>query len=205
MIGFYNYTVILTYIGFISSFVGMYFSVIGNSNSAIFCLMIAGFCDMFDGKIAKTKKNRTRDEKKFGIQIDSLSDLLCFGVLPIFIGYSIGMNEWYYFPILVLFPLAALIRLAYFNVIEEERTKQTEDDLKYCLGLPVTPVAIILPIIYLLKNYVGSCFSAIYALALLIISILFLTKFKIKKFDLKKLLVLLVIGIGIIVFISITK
>ena len=42
--------------------------------------MAAGFCDMFDGKIASTRK-RTRQEKRFGIQIDSLSDLACFGIM----------------------------------------------------------------------------------------------------------------------------
>ena len=51
--------------------------------------MIAGLCDMFDGKIASTME-RTRQEKRFGVQIDSLSDLICFGVLPALIVYSGG-------------------------------------------------------------------------------------------------------------------
>ena len=49
---------------------------------SLICLMLAGVCDMFDGTIASTKKDRTRDERTFGIQIDSLSDIICFGVLP---------------------------------------------------------------------------------------------------------------------------
>ena len=62
--------------------------------------MLAGVCDMFDGKIARTMK-RTKQEKRFGIQIDSLSDFLCFGVLPAMIGYNIGMTEWYFFPAII--------------------------------------------------------------------------------------------------------
>ena len=76
---------------------------------------------MFDGKIARTKKNRTADEKSFGIQIDSLCDIVCFGALPIVICYKIGMNHIYSIIILILYGLAGLIRLAYFNVMEEKR------------------------------------------------------------------------------------
>ena len=122
MLGFYNYTVILTYMSLISSVVGITFAFQDNIFGAVMCLMISGFCDMFDGKVAKTMK-RTEEEKKFGIQIDSLSDLVAFGVLPAIIGYNVGLNEWWGVAIMSIFILAALIRLAYFNVLEEARQK----------------------------------------------------------------------------------
>ena len=81
MLGIYNYTVILTYIGMLVSFLGLSFAMGGNIQAALLCLMISGVCDMFDGKIASTME-RTKQQKRFGIQIDSLSDLICFGVLP---------------------------------------------------------------------------------------------------------------------------
>lgn len=62
MIGFYDYTVILTYISFASSISGIFLATRGHFNWAIFCLAFSGLCDMFDGKIARTKKNRTEDE-----------------------------------------------------------------------------------------------------------------------------------------------
>ena len=81
MLGVYNYTVVLTYFGMLVSFLGITFAAQGNLRAALTCLIISGVCDMFDGKIASTKV-RTAKEKRFGIQIDSLSDLICFGVLP---------------------------------------------------------------------------------------------------------------------------
>ena len=75
MIGFYNYTVILTYIGAILGVCGIVASFNGNILLAIVCLMLSAVCDMFDGKIARTMK-RTKQEKRFGIQIDSLSDFV---------------------------------------------------------------------------------------------------------------------------------
>lgn len=83
MIGFYDYTVIMTYISVVSSMIGIFCAVTDHISAAVCCLAFSGLCDMFDGKIARTKKNRTEEEKCFGIQIDSLADIVCFGILPI--------------------------------------------------------------------------------------------------------------------------
>jgi CDP-diacylglycerol--serine O-phosphatidyltransferase len=202
MIGYYNYTVVLTYMSLVSSVLGMFFALgidcsAPHPEYAIICLMVSGLCDMFDGKVARTKKNRSESEKNFGIQIDSLCDAICFGVLPSIIGYSIGMNEWMDIPILILFPLCAVIRLAYFNVAEEERQKKTEDARKVYEGLPVTSVALILPLLYSFHKDIGyDVFPTVYGCALFIIALAFITRFKVKKPSMKTMLSF--IGIGII-------
>ncbi len=196
MIGFYNYTVVLTYIGLGCALFGIYSSIGGDNPSiAMLMLMLAGLCDMFDGTVAKTRK-RTVQEKRFGIQIDSLSDLICFGVLPAVIGFNIGMQEHFvYYIVLLMFTLAALIRLAYFNVMEEERQQTTGGPRKSYEGLPVTTVALILPLVYSFRDFIGSCFPQVYAVSLAIIAIAFVLKFKVVKLQLKGMLGLLVIGI----------
>ena len=160
-IGVYDYTVILTYISLSITVIGMTQAIEKHFKIAIVCLALSGLCDMFDGKIARTRE-RTEPEKKFGIQIDSLCDAICFGVLPVAIGYSVGMRNWFDMPILLIFPLCAVIRLAYFNVAEEERQKQTTDARKVYEGLPVTSVALILPLLYSFHKDIGECFPAVY-------------------------------------------
>lgn len=205
MIGFYNYTVILTYISLVSSVIGIMFACglcggEANPTYAIICLMISGLCDMFDGKIARTKKDRTEDEKKFGIQIDSLCDAVCFGVLPAVIGYSVGLRSWVDIPVLALFPLCAIIRLAYFNVTEESRQKKTSDVRKVYEGLPVTSVSLILPLLYSFHKDIGSTyFPAVYGGAMLLIAIAFITRVKVKKPSMKTMFIF--IGIGVLEFI----
>ncbi len=56
MLGVYDYTVVLTYVSVLISMGGMLFSMNGYPRMAIVCLALSGFCDMFDGKIARTKK-----------------------------------------------------------------------------------------------------------------------------------------------------
>ena len=152
MIGVYDYTVVLTYLGFSSGILGILLAIKDPKHlfPAIICLMFSGLCDMFDGRVARTKKKRTVEEKHFGIQLDSLSDLVCFGVLPAVIGYSLGLNKCYLLPLIIFFPAAALIRLAYFNVLEIIRNSSTP--VKEYTGLPVTSSALIFPFIYIIRS-----------------------------------------------------
>ena len=148
---------------------------------AIFCLALSGLCDMFDGKIARTKKNRTEDEKNFGIQIDSLCDVVCFGVFPVMICYCLGVNTPAGVASLIFYSIASVIRLAYFNVTEAKRQTQTEENRKYYQGLPITSMAIILPFLYLMRRYYMIHFLIVIHIAVIIVGLLFILNIKVKK------------------------
>lgn len=195
MIGYYSYTVILTYIGFVCGSVGLYFAANGLTNAAIVMLLLAGFCDMFDGKIARTKKDRTPQECRFGIQIDSLSDMVCFGLLPPMIAFSAGIRHPVSIAVYSCYSLAALIRLAYFNVTEEERQTVTTQRRKVYEGLPVTSVALIVPLLFAFRGDLEQSFpiaaTAVYA----VIALLFITRFTMKKPHMRVMLLFIVAGI----------
>ncbi len=193
MIGFYDYTVLLTYMSFASGIIGIIYSINGNPLAAVICLMFSGLCDMFDGRVARTKKNRTKDERQFGVQLDSLADLVCFGVLPSLIGYSLGIKCPYLLPLLVFYPLAALIRLAYFNVLEINRNSNTP--VKTYTGLPVTSSALIFPFLFIFKSLVGKYFVLLYGIILFVVGVLFISKIQIKKPSLKVMIGFIIIGV----------
>ena len=221
MIGYYNYTMLLTYFSLISASLGIMFSLSDTGHPFIGCffLMFSGLCDAFDGKVARTKKNRSDMEREFGIQIDSLADLVAFGVLPACIGVALMRNSRYFeklfdgsemtwqskllkfacFTILVLFVLAALIRLAYFNVTEHERQQQETGERKSYLGLPVTSSSLIFPFILLFHYILPADVTPIYMAAVVLTGFLFVFKFRIPKFGLKGILIL--VGIGFVEFI----
>jgi len=222
MIGVYDYTVILTYLSLLSAGTGIVVSLGGKGHPflGIFFLLLCGLCDAFDGKVASTKKERSDLERKFGIQIDSLSDLIAFGVLPACIGaafirvstyfndkVNINSSNWdsvllkgIIFGILILYILTAMIRLAYFNVTEEERQSTETGARKYYLGLPVTSASIIFPTVALLQYLVPADLTWLYIVTVIITGILFISPFKIKKLKLKGILVL--VGIGAAEFIA---
>lgn len=196
MLGFYNYTVWATYTSLASAVLGIWLSCSGRPLSGIICLIVSGFCDAFDGRIARTRTNSTEQEKRFGIQLDSLCDLVCFGVLPVAIGFSAGLREWYYVPVFVLYILGALIRLAYFNVMAEEHHAHPGQKCTGYLGLPVTSTALILPAVYLLRSFVpAEVFPAVYAAALLLVAAAFVIKFHVPKPHLKAILAMLGVGL----------
>ena len=68
MIGFYDYTVILTYLSILSGTAGIILCLngIGHPYLGMFFLLFSGLCDTFDGKVARMKKDRTAEMKRFG-------------------------------------------------------------------------------------------------------------------------------------------
>lgn len=197
MIGFYDYTVILTYLSLVSSICGLFFACGsgGHYNLAVLCLAFSGFCDMLDGKVARKKLNRSEDEKHFGIQIDSLSDMVCFIATPIVICYQIGLGKialglssFVQIPtmvfgkmILCFYGIAGVIRLAYYNVMEEKRQDETDAARKYYSGMPVTSISVILPLIVLVRFLLGKAFVPILGAIMLITGFLFIINFKFRK------------------------
>ena len=189
LIGFYDYTVILTYISVISAVVGMIFAHQGSFGGAMLCLFLSGFCDAFDGTVARSKKNRTEDEKAFGIQLDSLCDVVSFGVAPAFACYCMGVNSVPGMVILCVYVVCAVIRLAFFNVQEAKRQQVEEGCNKYYRGLPVTSSAIIFPVFYLLRPLLpAKLFAVLLHVLCGLIAFLFVLDFRVKKPDFSKIL-----------------
>ena len=62
-IGFYDYTVILTYVSVISAVMGMVCAHKGAFGAAMLCLFASGFCDAFDGTVARSKKTARKTKK----------------------------------------------------------------------------------------------------------------------------------------------
>ncbi len=183
MIGVYNYSVILTYLGVGISIFGMTQALTGNYDIAILCLALAGACDTFDGKVARSMKNRTKEQIIFGVQIDSLCDAICFGVTPAIIAYSMGMNNAFGIAVEIVFVLCGVIRLAYFNVLEEleHLDPDTKKTHKCYHGLPITSIAILFPILYMFRPISEQLFLMALPFVMLAIAFLYILDFKLKK------------------------
>lgn len=210
MLGIWDYTVVLTYLSLLSATTGILISLSGHGHPyiGVMFLLLCGLCDTFDGRVARAKKNRTRKEKDFGVRIDSLSDLVAFGVLPVCVGMALyksdlfdaGRIQEHLLPkepsvlcaipaaviiaVSAFFVLAALVRLAWFNITVEETQGEGLGDKKHYYGLPVTSTALIFPTFLLARHilYLQNInISFVYYILLIVVAVLFVLKFKIRK------------------------
>ncbi|MBQ9855649.1 MAG: CDP-alcohol phosphatidyltransferase family protein [Clostridia bacterium] len=200
LIGFYNYSVIVTYLGLLTGIYGMNLALTGRIRGSIICLLVCGLCDMMDGAIARTCK-RTPEAMCFGMQIDSLCDMVCFGVFPAVIAFVLGPANGFTIAAAMLYTLAAVIRLSYFNVQEIMKDEDAEKRTHYT-GLPVTASALIMPLIALLCA-LPKASAYVYPAALSIMGVLFVSRFQVKKPYGRAIALMALIGLIVLILIII--
>lgn len=194
MIGFYDYTILLTFLGLASSVFGMTRAMDGNFRLAIACLAFSGLCDTFDGRIARSKKTRSQDEKLYGIQLDSLCDVVCFGIFPAMICYMLGLSSPIGLAAIAYYCICSVIRLAFFNVLETNKLILQDNGEKVYHGLPITSIAVILPLTFLLEFFMKErTFCFVLLGMLLCVATCFILDFKIKKPKLRTIGILIAI------------
>jgi CDP-diacylglycerol--serine O-phosphatidyltransferase len=106
--------------------------------SAFVLLFAALFFDIFDGYWAR----RSRRQSVLGADLDSLSDIVSFGVAPAVLGFTLGMRGGWDMLILTIFVVCGISRLARFNVTAEALSGGT-GKVKYFEGTPI-PTSILI-------------------------------------------------------------
>jgi CDP-diacylglycerol--serine O-phosphatidyltransferase len=178
MVGKWNKSVILSYIGLLFGVLGITLAIRRfDIKYALLCLIVCGICDLFDGTVAR-KCKRTAEEKAFGIELDALIDVFNFIALPLVILISLGLNTKYHLVIYGLYAIFAVARLGYFNINLENDNKP----VKYYEGLPLTYAAFFFPVVYLLSYFIESdIFNIIYTITTCVIGLLYIIKVKVPK------------------------
>jgi CDP-diacylglycerol---serine O-phosphatidyltransferase len=158
----------------ICGFISIIFSINGNFLYACIFMLLSVLFDFFDGKIARYFK-QTND---LGKELDSLSDIVSFGLTPAIFGYCImlygsffyNLNYYLYIIALVFFISCALLRLARFNILK----------IKGYIGMPVTINGIIFPLFYFIFN-TTIYFNIILIFTFFITALLMISEIKFKK------------------------
>ena len=175
----------ITYMGIVFGFMSIYLAISKNFaydiayfNYSLIFLVFAGICDMFDGKVARMCK-RTDEDKQIGIQLDSLADTINFLCVPVVIMLSLGMTSIFNLIGFIIFIICGISRLAFFNINAINKTS-----IGYYNGLPVTSVAVIYPVLALIRCFLSlTLFKWIYFITTVVTAILFVCRFRIQKID----------------------
>lgn len=167
---------IISLLGLLCTVFGIYFAIEGNFLATVIAVLWAVLFDWFDGIVARKIKGRTKEQGDFGGQLDSLIDIVSFGVLPAILLLSYGNYSIWFMPGAFIIIASSAIRLSYFNVFGLI-------DSKTYKGLALDNNALILAFIFLFESFFShTAFSIIIYTLLLILSALNLSSIPILKF-----------------------
>ncbi len=173
----------------------------GNYATAAIAILVAQVFDALDGRVARL----TNTTSRFGVEYDSLCDLVSFGVAPGLLIYKWALMPWgvWGWSAVGLYVICSAIRLARFNLLVGRV------DSGYFLGLPVPGSALMLSSVVLMYRYVGrsglppkhiALLLLTYALALLMVSTVRYTSFKDLKLHSRQPLSMLVVAVLVLTF-----
>lgn len=120
----------------------------GRYDYACWLIVLAGFFDLLDGMMARL----TNGQSLFGVELDSLSDVVSFGVAPAYLVYAFGLKDFGVFGLIVssLPAICGAVRLARYNVSFDGEKKDTFD------GLPTPAQAVTIVALILNVNDAGA-------------------------------------------------
>ena len=167
---------ICSLLGLMSAVIGIYFAIQGNFPAAIIGVLWAVLFDWYDGIIARKMKGRTKVQGDFGAQLDSMIDIVSFGILPAIILLSYGNYNIWFLPGAFVIVATSAIRLTYFNVYGLI-------DSKTYKGFPLDNNVLILALVFLFEGFfTPSTFSIIIYALMMILSALNLSSIPTPKF-----------------------
>jgi CDP-diacylglycerol---serine O-phosphatidyltransferase len=135
--GIYLFPSVITLANLAAGVMSLIYASNGHLTNAAWCIMAGIVADMLDGRVARWAGATSQ----FGVELDSLCDLVTFGVAPAFLMYQMALQPWGRpgYMIVVLFAMMAALRLARFNL-----RAQTGEPSTHFVGLPVPAAAGIL-------------------------------------------------------------
>ena len=178
-------------IGLLSALLGIYFAIAGrNFELAMIGVLWAVLFDWYDGIIARRLKGRTKIQGVFGAQLDSMIDIVSFGVFPAIVLLSYGEYNVWFIPGAFVVIATSAIRLSYFNVYGLI-------DSKTYRGLALDNNVLILAFVFLFESLFEHAFSIVIYGILMLLSALNLSSIPTPKFGGKWIYVLVIYVIAL--------
>lgn len=119
---------------------------------AIALLPLALVLDVLDGYVARLDRRR---QSRLGADLDSLADVISFGVAPAVLGYALGLRGGWDMLILTYFVVCGVSRLARFNVTAADLADATTGKVKYFEGTPI-PTSVVIVLMWAVALWVGA-------------------------------------------------
>ncbi|MBN9541103.1 MAG: CDP-diacylglycerol--serine O-phosphatidyltransferase [Reyranella sp.] len=141
---------VLTLAALCSGLTAIRFALQGEMRLAVIAIIVAAIFDALDGRVAR----RLGVTSRFGAELDSLSDFLCFGVAPALVLYLASLREvgslgWM---VVLMFPICSALRLARFNTALVSDTPPPAWTGQFFTGVPA-PAGALLALMPLMVSF----------------------------------------------------
>ncbi len=166
----------LTLLGLVAASANAILAISGHLPYAVVALMISGVCDLFDGVLAR-RCNRSQAQAEFGGRLDTIVDVCSFGFAPMVLMFSSGLRGIWEVPLLVFFVVCVVWRLAFFDMVG----LQSVGKQHYFIGLPVTYVAMLLPLAFLAGFWGELCLRSCVAITIVGLAVAMISTARIRK------------------------
>jgi len=186
------------------------FAILGRYEAAVLAILIAGVLDGLDGRMARLLKGAS----KFGAELDSLSDIVSFGVAPAVIMYSWTLRDvkgvgWL---LALIFTISMALRLARFNTMSQDEEVNLEEKRDYFAGIPA-PASAALALWPMILNFLtgieffrNPVFCVVYIGLIATLTVSNVPTFSFKKLSIKREYVLFyLLGIAIFATLLVTQ
>ena len=182
IIGQYRLCDFLTMTGTLSAFIGMVLAINGYTTIPFILLLVCCLTDSFDGFVARLRKN-TEFETSYGIELDSLNDVIAFGAFPVVLALcTVNLEIIKY--IVPFYGLCGVIRLTYFNALHINKMEEKG----YFRGVPITCISFIYPPVCLLHLINYNVYEWTTVVLFILMGILFVLNIRVKKPSIDKLI-----------------
>ena len=178
VIGYYNLANFVTLSGLACSLLACFMITSGNMFLAMLCLCLAALCDAMDGRIARATPSVTKKGRFYGVQLDSLCDMVSFGAVPCFVAYQMGYNGTFDILLYMLFVICGAIRLANFNTDAAAEGEPVR--MKYFTGIPIPFSAVLFPLLAIVHMLAGHLFL-LFRLVFLLVGVGYILRIKVPK------------------------
>jgi CDP-diacylglycerol--serine O-phosphatidyltransferase len=185
---------ILTFLNILFGFMAIVFILRNDLDLAARLIIVAVVVDGFDGYFAR----KTKTESEFGMNFDSLSDCISFGVAPALLMYTIS-SEWWIIPFSLIYVASGVLRLARYNVSFKDMEEGT------FIGMPI-PIGALLMVLAFFGDLpsIAMAGTALLASYLMVCSINF-TKMTTGKFPVQNRAVLALAVVPVIYLVPVAR
>ena len=167
---------VFSLLGLLCAMFGIYFAIEGYFLASMIGVLWAVLFDWFDGIIAHKITGRTKEQRVFGGQLDSMIDIVSFGIFPAILLLSYGGYSFWFMPGAFIIVAASALRLSYFNVYGLI-------DNKTYKGLALDNNVLILAFVFLFESFFShTAFSILIYTLLMVLSAFNLSSIRTPKF-----------------------